>query len=331
MTKSILAAELVEDSIDIKDPALTTQNAFDVIPTSPATHLINKSLIALATSNDMRTNRNTKITLSEMSGGSLRVKSENKTNEIELLISNYCELTKGNKGTKKCFAFLMAKYNESHYGNTVSFPLRDMVNLGIYSSVSNASRGLRESVMRIGNITFSGTSKVGKNVVTESNGRLCYHVRISNGYATVYFNDQINIDFLARYYTILPHFAYSLSTHAFSLVEYIFYRARQETRSIAKNGCFNISLKSIRDYLNLPHEDDTQRHSDYIKKPLSDAISEVVRESNDCDFSIEKHFTESKNVREWLDGYITVELRGDIAENFKRVSKKAEKAITKKT
>lgn len=299
--------------------------AFDTMPSSPMTHLTFRAMQSAAANRAMTPNKNTTVTYSRSPDKQeMRITSENKSNKLTLTIDNAELFSKANsKGLKKCFAFILVQCNYQNYAKEIGFPLQALVDNGMYKSIDAARRGVKDNIEKIMALTFKGSSSKGKQVIEEQGGKLIYHYTIKNGYVTLSFNEKLNVQFMAQYFTLLPKFAYALPNNAFSLVEYIFYLARQNTRDIKEHGYFNISLRAIRDYLCLPQETETKEHARLIKEPIEKAIDDIELANNNASFTITPVYNEDcSSVKEWLDGYIKVELKNEFAETFIHIADK---------
>ena len=96
--------------------------------------------------------------------------------------------------------------------------LQELVDLGMYSTTSNAARAIKEFFAQQKQITLGGTVKKGKKTIKEEGGVLFYHYRIENGFVKLSVNENFNMGFIANYFTVFPRFAYALSNNAFTLV-----------------------------------------------------------------------------------------------------------------
>ena len=225
--------------------------------------------------------------------------------------------------------------NEQHYPATVRLFLNDLVDAGLYSTTPNAKRGVIEFFEQQKLITIKGTTKKNGKTVTEEGGILFYNYKFDRGKGVIdlQMNENFNINFIANYYSIFPRFAYALkNNNAFTLVRYIFYIARQRTREIKESGTFNIRLDTIRENLGLPAVDEVKnrKYKQFIVEPIEKAIEDIeealqnVPEAKNRSFTITPIAPDSKNINEWLNGYIEIGLAGDFAETFINIATKAE-------
>lgn len=305
---------------------LTKDNDF-VYPSSPILHFLNQALNAFGKGRNITVNRNTVFTQEHIAGDQWKIKSKNNKNELAITIDNVTALQRNNKGLKKLFAFIIIKGNEQGFSPEVSFPLQDLVDCGMYSTPSNARRGFKDNITKIMSLTIEGTTKRGKKDLRQEGGKLIYHYSIANNEVSISFNPKLNISFIAQYFSLLPDFAFSLSNNAFTLLEYIFYLARQNTKAIKEKGTFNIGLRAVRDYLQLPHESETQKHSQYIKEPLENAIEEIENHIHAPGLTITPIYNESGNIKEWLKGYLEIGLSGKYADAFTSIAAATEKKL----
>ena len=283
-------------------------------------------------------NRHEKITAQQY-GDKVRFIRENKQNGSTVIVEidqadKY--LRKTNKTFTKILLFALQKMTAQNNPLEVGFSLQELVDLGMYSTTSNAGRAVKEFFSQQKLTTLSGTVKKGRKTVKEEGGILFYHYKINNGFVTLSVNENFNLDFIANYFTVFPRFAYALSNNAFSLVRYIFFLARQNAQAIKDKGTFTISLENIRENLGLPSVDEVnnRKYRQFIIEPIEKAIEEVeeallsVPEAKEYGFTITPCGTDTSNIREWLQGYLEIGLNGDFAETFIRLATKAEKDRT---
>ena len=283
-------------------------------------------------------NRHEKITTYKK-GDSLRFVRENKQTGSTFVVEidqadKY--LSKTNKTFTKVMMFALQKMTAQNFPLEVGFSLQELVDLGMYSTTSNAGRAVKEFFKQQKKTTLSGTVKRGKKTIHEEGGILFYHYRLENGFVTLSVNENFNMEFIAPYFTVFPRFAYALSNNAFTLVRYIFFIARQNAQAIKDKGKFTISLENIRENLGLPSPEEVKnrRYRQLIIDPIANAIEEIedalqnVPEAKEYGFTITPYGTDTSSINEWLKGYLEIGLNGDFAETFIRLATKAEKDRT---
>ena len=279
-------------------------------------------------------NRHEVIT-TQLFQNSLTFTRENKQNGSTVIVEiaqadKY--LSKTNKTFTKVLLFTLQKMTAQNFPLEVGFSLQELVDLGMYSTTSNAGRAVKAFFEQQKLTTLSGTVKKGRKTVKEEGGVLFYHYKINNGFVTLSVNENFNLDFIASYFTVFPRFAYALSNNAFSLVRYIFFLARQNTQAIKDKGTFTISLENIRENLGLPSVDEVKnrKYRQFIIEPIEKAIEETeeallsVPEAKEYGFTITPVGTETSSIEEWLQGYLEIGLNGDFAETFVKLAEKAE-------
>lgn len=234
-----------------------------------------------------------------------------------------------NKGFTKVLTFVMQEMALQNFPLRLGFPLKTMVDLGIYKNTSNAARGLRDFFGRQKDISIGGKFKKGREIIASTQGLLFFHLDISkSGFATLGANPEMNWDLFANFYTIFPSWAYKLGINAFLLVRFIFFIARQRTDDIKQYGKFTISLDAIREYLGLPAVDEVKnrRYREAIIEPIEAAIEEIEAEANqhqetkDYAFTLTLARTETSKINEWLQGYLEIGLKRDFSETFVRIA-----------
>lgn len=341
--KSINKADLETAARDLDINLLETkQPPLAPIPNGESVAFLLKIINMKAGRNVLEegTNRHSKISsLENKSGTMLRYVNENKNNDtyIEVTINHADEyLKKSGKTTEKILIYVLQAMAMQYYPAKVRLYLKDLVDAGLYSTPTNAKRGVIEFFEQQKLITLKGTVKKNKQTVEEQGGILFYnyHFHRGKGVIDLQMNENFNIDFIANYVSSFPRFAYSLkNNNAFSLVWYIFYIARQRTREIKENGTFRIKLDTIRENLGLPAVENVRnrKYRQYIIEPIEKAIEDIedelqrTPEAQDRKFTITPIIPDTSNIREWLNGSIEIGLSGDFAEDFIKIATKAEK------
>lgn len=290
---------------------------FEIYPNSAATNAI-KMLLSANDEGNIRTLKNTKIVKKEFyTENQYHFKSRN--SDITLSIEKFNNLfNKQDKKTKKIFNFLLQQYNKQNKSSEIVFHLRDIVDRGIYKSVDCARKGVKSCLSKLMSIRVSGTIKKGKKEIMSSTQVLFIGLEIKNGVCMVNVNEKLDMDFIFQYLTVMPSWTYALNTCAYDITDYIFYRARQSVDYIKLNGFFKIKIDSISRHINQPDPKDTDRHTQLIIKPIFDAINEINNAvGNNNDVIITPQFSDNfRNVREFLDGSIEVELSNQLKEYF---------------
>ena len=268
----------------------------------------------------------------------LKYTSENKQRgtSIEVTITQADEyLRKSRKTTEKILTYVLQTMTNQYNAWDVELFLNDLVEAGLYSTTSNAKRGVIEFFEQQKHITLKGAVKKNGKTIVEEGGILFYGYKFDKGKGVIklHINENFNMDFIANYYSVFPRFAYALkNNNAFTLVRYVLYLARQNTRDIKEKGWFKIGLEAIRENLGLPSVDEVKnrKYKQYIIEPIEKAIEEIeealqnVPEAQNRSFTITPKVPENANISEWLNGYIEVGLAGDFADTFINIATKAE-------
>lgn len=280
------------------------------------------------------TNRHEGLTLTRKPDGSITYTRNNKGNvtiidikSANLLFENY------HKGFTKILTFVLQEMAAQNFPHLLGFPLKELVDLGMYTTTSNAGRALNDFFLKQDNILIGGQAKKGNRAISQTKSKLFYNLDISkNGFVTLSVNEQLNWEYLASYFTVFPRFAYKLKTNAFALVRYIFFVARQNGKKIKDSGKFTISLDTVREQMGLPSVEQAGKNpGKLIIKPIEDAITEIedalqsVEEAKEYGFTITPVKTGTNKVNEWLQGYLEIGLSGKFAETFIQIATKAER------
>lgn len=314
------------------------------VPDSTASNLILETLgagenIANLPERKKQVNHNTTIEVLE--NGKRRqisLKSQKATVTIEL--ADIDKLTGSNKPAKKLFVLALIKANEQaiHEGQLtreyVSFPLKELIDTGFYSTPQSARKGFNAGMDTLTSLKIKGhiqqTKKKGSSI--DALEVLFTGARIERGQCTIFFNERINWSFIAQYFTILPRYYFRLPNRASDLLYYIFYLARQHTRDIKERGYFTIGFRAIQQRLQLPNEAATKNPQRDIKDPIDEAIEQIEEGHRiyygNMEFSLLPVYDETASIADYLgSGYLKVELKGSFAETFIQISEDTAKQV----
>lgn len=230
----------------------------------------------------------------------------------------FARLNGNNVWVEKLLLYLLAERNRQNNPDKLGFPLKVLVDAGLYSTVNNARRGLNAWVEFQAHLTVEQADKNG----TYHGGSLFTACAITANYVTLTPNTAV--DCLSDYFTFLPSFTFSLSAGAFVLLHYIFSLARQNTAQISKKGSFTLSLRAICTRLGLPTPEDVpnRKYRERIRHPIESAVSEINASA--------AHFVDGNlalaidapdgRIHEWLDGYLKIQMDGAYAESFNKIA-----------
>lgn len=323
--------------IDIEE----VRERHSAIPNGESLNFIYK--VASSGKNGRKVNADTdnpheKVTIETIKNNLAFVRENTQTNTVvTVMIKGIEKYQRGEnksliKALPKMLLFALQKMTDQHFTSDIGFDLQELVELGMYGDIHAARHAVKNFFEQQSNIIIAGKVKKGKRVISESGGVLFYHLEIENNYVVLTANNKFNFEFIAPYFTIFPQFAYALKSNAFSLVRYIFFRARQEARAIKDKGKFNIRLESVRENLGLPSvgEVKSRQYKQLIIEPIKNAIKEIEDSlAKECgaekpELKIKLHTIEGRSIQKWLEGYLEIELTGDFAKTFIRIAKKAE-------
>lgn len=336
-------------------PNIGQASTFYKLPTSNATHGVLKVLTSgkdnLATLGKRAKTINPNQQIEVLQNGKKRlIRETNYTSTVEIELADIEKLTGSNKPAKKLFMFNLIKMNEQAYNrgtlkrNYIQFSLQELIDIGFYSSLRSARTGFNSGMDILTSLKVKGSMKKGKKEITTALEVLFTGANIKNGVCTVFLNERINWAFIASFYTILPQYSFKLTNKAFDLTLYVFYLARQNIKQIKEKGYFTISLRAIQNQLVLPNELDCINPTRDIKKPIADAITEILHYEQE--FNIEIMSDNNAPIATYLNnGYIKIYFNKNHAKYFidlyennkkriettkKKREKIIEKAITKK-
>ena len=247
--------------------------------------------------------------------------------EVIIEIEDIEKIKNGNKPAEKLFNFLMIKTNEqcTHggilYKKYITFTLQELVNIGLYSTLQSARKGLKSGAQTLFRLLVTVKNKRAR---VEACGGILERLEIRKGVCIAYLGTHINWGVFAQYFTILPNYYFRLTKRAGTLLYNIFYFARQHTEDIANRGYFTISIKTIHTKLMLPIDIKNENPNRTIKKPIIDAVDEITREHKKA-FGYGLKLTivcdETGGIKNFLEnGRLKVKLSGNFSENFKAIA-----------
>lgn len=269
--------------------------------------------------------------------------------EVTIELSNIDKLTGSNKPAKKLFVLSLIKANEQaiHDGvltkDYVSFPLKELLDIGFYTTLQSARKGFDNGADALTSLKIKGRVSKSKKKVTDiteekdSGGTYALEVLFTGatrekGQCFIYLNPRINWGALTQYFTILPTYYFRLSNRASDLLYYIFYLARQHTRDIEERGYFTIGFRAIQHRLQLPNEKGAANPQRDIKEAIEKTLEELEDNHkatyDNMEFTLLPVYDDTAPIASYLDnGYLKVSLTGSFATAFIELSKDTAKQI----
>lgn len=346
---------LNSNAIQVTTPTKQKEIGFYNLPTSTGSNLIYDVLeagenIADLPNRKKRINNNT--TYKVQQSGKKRLISlanQNGTGEVTAELADIEKATGSNISAKMLFTLSMIKANEQAIFNGeltkdyISFPLQELVDIGLYKTIRSARTGFNNGADLLTSIKIKGKIKKSKKaeVEIETLEVLFTGARIQKGQCYIFLNHRIKWSFFTQYFTILPRYYFSLSNRASDLLLYIFYLARQSVKAIEERanqnggkGYFTISFRALQQKLQLPSEKGLNNPRRDIKDAIENAISEIeeahIETYGSGGFYLEPTYNDKAPISEYLDnGYLKVILEGAFSSMFIAISKETEKQIKK--
>jgi hypothetical protein len=219
----------------------------------------------------------------------------------------------------------------------VAFPLQELVDLGLYKNLDSARRAVKKALDTLTSIKAQG--EISEKPSSKEKGEISKsHVlevlftggSIKKGTCEIFFNKRIKWQYIAQYYTILPVYYFRLNDNASELMYYICFLARQQLKEIRDRGYFNIGLRGIQQRLNLPNEESTKNPKRDIIDVISKALADIQKEDQKHNsFTLTLCYNKNGNIREYLDGWLKVEPKGEGLEKLIAIAEKKQEAIDK--
>lgn len=268
----------------------------------------------------------------------IRVETKNTLTTVELLIPFHEKIK--SRGAKKILHFIENELYQRVYfkgnmnDNVVSFPLQKLVDKRLYSTVANARRAFNDAgyVLTAIRLNINEKSKNGKNDISVSDGGYIMpfsSMLIENGQCLVRLNEDVNWAPLLKDFFLMPDSWWALPDNASDLEYKVFRQARLNAKKI-KNGIlsFNISLKSIAAWLNLPLN--TKNPKRNVKQPIETAVDQINQSLDPKGFKMKINTDLNAPIKKYLDGYLEIKMTGIYTNNLIGIRNKNKLLIEKK-
>lgn len=273
--------------------------------------------------------RNGKLEVINTADGSVQIRQQ--TNDYSTVLTFFFQSTKKlPQPAKKILRYVMTKVSEQAFSNRelysdkIKFQLKDIVDAGIYTNIESARTGFKAGSKALVDMAIEGELKKGKGAKEEkykwSYGHIFRKASIVNGVCQIDLETDNDWNFIIPNYEITPRYIYQLANRSFDLAEAIFYYARVNSRQIADEGFFTLSLKVVQQRLALP--DETPNPKRDIQKPILDSIQEINDKEKDTkNFTIEVEGDNNLPIKGWIEtGKIKITFYNDYLEQYKRYS-----------
>lgn len=328
------------DSISTQKQMLQPESGYYNLPTSQFTHLIAETMsagknVAGLPDRKRQVSRTTKYEVFE-NGSSRQVKVSNKNEAITLELPDIDKFSAINKTAKKIFTLVLIKANEQaiHGGaltkDSISFPLQELVDLGMYKNMDTARKGFRDGVSALSDIKIGGTMNIGKRNQKDVIGMHPFRYgEIERGQCYVYLEPNYNWASITQYFTVIPRYYFALSNRASDLLYYICYLARQNMDKLSEHGYFTISMKAIQHKLQLPNENGCKEPAKLIRQPIEESVKEIVIKQKETleenGIAMELVYDKRLSITDFLQsGYLKVTLSGSLVQHFLTINQKKE-------
>ena len=242
------------------------------------------------------------------------------------------ELFKGRvRGGAKMYNFFLQKTNEQYRQEKTTFLLQELVDLGIYANKDSAYRGIKTITDKMMNMYIEGImiEYEGGKKKERRNIKAALIAQRDISYTACHISLPPIIRENTKYITILPEWNYRLSENGFMLLDYIYFLARQNTEKIKKEHRFTISLEAIRVRLGLPTPKKAGKDPKrLILEPIEKAIEDIEDQRDGTDIKITPVYNpDYKNIHEYLQGYIEIQLDNNAEAYMFKIAKDKEKEL----
>ena len=242
------------------------------------------------------------------------------------------ELFKGRvRGGAKMYNFFLQKTNEQYRQEKTTFLLQELVDLGIYANKDSAYRGIKTITDKMMNMHIEGMmiEYEGGKKKERRNIKAALIAQRDISYTACHISLPPIIRENTKYITILPEWNYRLSENGFMLLDYIYFLARQNAEKIKKEHIFTIGLEAIRVRLGLPTPEKAGKDPKrLILEPIEKAIEDIEDQRDGTDIKITPVYNpDYKNIHEYLQGYIKIQLDNKAEAYMFKIAKDKEKEL----
>lgn len=243
------------------------------------------------------------------------------------------------KGVTKLFTLSLIKLCEQALASgelvskTLQITINELIAQGFYADAKGARRGFDNAMDILTSIKLHAEAKQGKNSTATAKAvevLFTGYERDKKGNCFIHLNERIDWALLAQFYTVIPTYYPRLTSNGLDLLHTIFTYARykQNRESLAKNGYFNISLRAVQDTLCLPDEEKTKNPERDIKSPIDRAIEDIENQEQAIGLlKLTPSVDGTEPIREYLEGYIKVELTGEYSRKLEEITETENKKI----
>ena len=235
------------------------------------------------------------------------------------------------RGGAKMYNFFLQKTNEQYRQEKTTFLLQELVDLGIYANKDSAYRGIKTITDKMMNMHIEGMmiEYEGGKKKERRNIKAALIAQRDISYTACHISLPPIIRENTKYITILPEWNYRLSENGFMLLDYIYFLARQNAEKIKKEHIFTISLEAIRVRLGLPTPEKAGKDPKrLILEPIEKAIEDIEDQRDGTDIKITPVYNpDYKNIHEYLQGYIEIQLDKKAEAYMFKIAKDKEKEL----
>ena len=253
--------EKVKKITEVKE--IKDKSIYNILPTNPIFSLIKRESINQNKAFDMD-DLHGKIKHNRLMNGDLEIEYKGDGVSFLYKLNNPKNLGKKSIFFRKTFNYILIKINEQNCSKYISFTLDDYMNSLGYANKDSSYRALKKYSNNLLKIIISGLIYKNKKEVRSKEATIFREVDISYKNCNIEINELFFKDLMLNkmlFYTVLPKWANKLSTKAYDIVDYIYTQARQKQNqdNLKNNGYFNISFKSLNDYVGGYDPKETQK------------------------------------------------------------------------
>lgn len=286
-----------------------------------------------------RVNRHSSIVVNTDGAKRRQVIYTSKVQTATVELTDIEKLIGKKKGATKLFTLSLVKLCEQALiggelvQTTLQITINELIEQGFYADAKGARRGFDNAMDILTSLKLQAEIRQGKNSSATAKAvevLFTGYERDKKGNCFIHLNERINWAVLAQFFTVIPDYYPRLTSNGLDLLHTIFNYARypQNRESIAKYGYFTISLKAVQATLCLPNEEKTKNPERDIKSPIERAIEDIENQEQGRGLlKLTPSVDGTEPIKEYLEGYIKVELAGEYSRKLEEITAGQQKQI----
>ena len=194
----------------------------------------------------------------------------------------------------------------------------DFVRTGVYKNKHVARKEMLAAAAALKTLWFEGEITIGKDTITQMEVPIFDAIgkKFVRGLLPMGISEKLNWEFFATTYVPFPESLYKLKGRPLSLATYIQLLACNNCERIRETNGFNISVKAVHSWLNLPGIDECKNPNRDIITQIENATAEIEKAVPEIDIDVCN--TGDGSIKDYMRGHINIMYSGTLLEFFKK-------------